>query len=561
MTETRETWRQRPYIVYESAEDSVCRVWRRGVLALDGGDGTDLLALGRAACAEELDYNRLHGSFCVIVYQKSEDAYLFFGDNAGAQLLFFDRKTGEFSDSFLALCRKKETLQPDPGGVALLLDFDQSPGEETAVRNIAKTRQDRFYRLGRDGTVRAFSKGLRRFSDMPRKLGLDDVFAPLLRGTDWKESCAICTGGTDSRTVLSDLCYRGAVPELLLTAHPGNPDIPTAAAVAEALGKELRLVDFSAREQGWLEKGFCFLDGAYDAVLSFRHLKKARYARAHGYRVEYGGVGGEFYKNDYCNVVRNWRARSRRERLDALLEDGTAIRASALYSGALRRAEEENEPLLREIVETAEREDGLLTACNRLGYALLCAGSGAITNGYAAACCKIDPLIDRSLVASASQETLFSHRMHRWQRRQIRTLAPQLADLPTDQGYSCSLKPMKLAEEQLKKLGYFADRALARLKRKLGLKWTSMEQRYWDEDYLQARREALWSECVRVCREREILAQNVTEEMIPLGMTGKILLLGLLFGPAFPQTYDKYHASFLDGDMNDNTAESRENDE
>ena len=549
MKENPTFWQNRPYCSYRQAEDEQLQVWCRGLLTRDGG-GSELLVLGREAWEGRLDYNCLHGGFCVVVYHRTEKGYLFFGDNAGSQYLFFDAAAGEFSDSFLALCRRRRSLQPDLSGLASMLDFEQTLGEGTAVLGIGKTQQDSFYRLGEGGTLRAFSKELRRFSDMPRDLSLDDCFAPLLRAAEGEKSCAICTGGTDSRAVLSALARHDAVPELLLTAHPGNPDILPAKAVAGALGKELRLVDFEPNESGWIEKGFCFLDGAYDAVLSYRHLKKARYVRTLGCSVEYGGVGGELYKNSYCNFVRNWRARSRRERLEALLEDGAAIRASSLYAEELRRAEEDNEPELRALIESAE--DGLLTACNRLGYSLLCIGSGAITNGYAAVCCKIDPLMDRSLAASASQESLFSHRMHRWQRRQIAQLAPQLAELPTDQGYSCSLKRAKLIEEQIKKLGFFADRALARFRRALGMSWSSREQRYWDEDYLAARRDPLWQECIRVCRQRGILAPDADGEAIPLAMTGKILQLGLLFSPSFNELYDRWAFSFLEEEAADN---------
>ena len=362
----------------------------------------------------------------------------------------------------------------------------------------------------------------------------------------------MCTGGTDSRTVLSDLARNERIPELILTAHPDNPDIAPASAMAQALGKELKLVDFTAGEQDWLVKGFCFLDGAYDAVLAFRQLKKARYVRSKGFEAEYGGVGGEFYKNDYCNTVRNWRARSRRQRLEALVENGGAIRTSALYSEKLREAEKKNESLLQGFVETAEREDGLLTACNRLGYSLLRAQSTAITNGYAAACCKLDPLMDRSLVASASQESPASHKMHLWQRRQIHALCPRLCELETDQGYSCSLKPGRLIGEELKKFSFFADRAWARLKRMLGMKWKSMEQRYWDEDYLAARADPLWKDCVSVCRDREILSPQAEEENLPLESTGTILQLGLLFSPSFDDLYDRCASCFPEEEAADN---------
>ncbi len=119
--------------------------------------------------------------------------------------------------------------------------------------------------------------------------------------------------------------------------------------------------------------------------------------------------------------------------------------------------------------------------------------------------------------------------MHMWQRKQIAKYCPSLSDIPTDQGYSCTLRPLRLFCERCKKLLFIADRVFNRIRRSLGLGFKSKEQRYWDEDYIEARKSELWQKALTYCREKGIIQQDVDETEIPLSDTGTLLLAGLLF--------------------------------
>ena len=93
-------------------------------------------------------------------------------------------------------------------------------------------------------------------------------------------------------------------------------------------------------------------------------------------------------------------------------------------------------------------------------YSLLSSNAGTITNGYASACCKIDPLMDCALAAAASRESFISYSMNMWQRKQIAKTCPSLINLPTNQGYSYTTQPMKLFAERCKKMDLLPNASL-----------------------------------------------------------------------------------------------------
>lgn len=52
--------------------------------------------------------------------------------------------------------------------------------------------------------------------------------------------------------------------------------------------------------------------------------------------------------------------------------------------------------------------------------------------------------MDRDVVASICSDKPMRHAMQVWQRNQIQKFYPQLAEIATDQGMSCSIRPDRL---------------------------------------------------------------------------------------------------------------------
>ena len=522
---------------YQAAENDKYSVWLSGLVLLEN-KSCDLLKLAELAFHQRLHYPSLSGNFKLMAYSREDDSYLFFGDHAGSQYFYIDTEHALFSDSLLDLRVKQgDAARLNMSAALELVEYGRTLGDKTLVFGIKKTCSNHYYRF-HDGKIEVFDKCLPTFSQMPEQISLDDVCGPFLSALGEEKVCAICTGGTDSRAILSNLIYRKVSPALLLTGHTTNPDIPIAEKIAQTLDLPLTLVSFQDREAGWLEKGFFFFDGMQDAVLSYRHLKKARHVKEKGYAFEFGGVGGEFYKNSFCLPFRQGHIRNKEKHLRQILS-GSGDSRRACFGDALRAARPETDTFVDTLIRKGLQEKSLLAACNHVGFEFLKSISGSVTNSYAAVCCKIDPLMDRRLIAAVSHKRPQRLAMHIWQRRTISAYAPALSDIPTDQGYSCSVNSWKLLKERWKKLRFYASRVTARLRQKLGLRYQSSIQHYWDNDYAVARESDCWKQALKRCEELGVLRKDVQEKEIPLNKTGIILQIGFLFHNDFQGLYAK----------------------
>lgn len=514
---------------YTKLEDTEYIMWYSGVIIAKGDDGERLTPfdIGKRAFQEGLDYNHLSGWFKFVVFSKPKNEWFFCGDHAGSQFFFYDSENKSFSDRMLKLrAMRGKKAEPDMEAISELFTLNRTYCGKTIVKGILKTKPDCYYRF-RDGNIEELSKNLEDFSSMDRHFSLEDVTFATLDAIGDEKVCAVLTGGTDSRAVLAALLAKGCKPSLVLTGHARNPDISISKKIADILALPLTIIDPSQREQGWLESSFAFLDGQYDVVLGYRHFQKARWAQEAGFKFEFGGIGGEFYKNAYCHPFR-WGLFKKQSAQD-LYEHLFQASSISWCGEKLKNAAQKDAESLREIARLGMCENSLLQRCNHIGFDMLRAGAGAITNGYASACCKIDPLMDRCLIAAASYEKPLAHSMHVWQRKQIARLAPELSGIETDQGYSCSLEPFKLSAERMKKFSFYAGRCIARIKRKMGWRYKSANAQYWNSDYVEARSTSAWTKAIKYCKTSGIIAADVTDEKIPMEQTGFILLVGMMF--------------------------------
>lgn len=525
-------WISKRGIQYQKAENEKYIVWYTGVLIADNSPVQNPLEVAKKAYENQLDYNLMSGCYKLVIFSKTENGYLFFGDHAGNQFFFFDEREGVFSDSFLELRKKREReIEIDMVAAFELIELGRILGEKTLIRDIKKTDADRYYRL-RNGKIEIFPKGLRLLSEMVENIQLDDVVAPMLKTVEAQKICAVCTGGTDSRVIISNLLFREQKPDLLLTGHSDNPDVPIAEKIARKAELPLALVQFSEHEEDWLKKSFCFMDGMYDVVLGYRHLMKAKHVAHRGYTVEFGGVGGEFYKNSFYLPFRRAHIRDKQRQIELVLA-GNGVSRKACFGDELRDAAKTYLREVGEINEKAKAEHGLLAVCNSAGFELLKSGAGSITNAYSAVCCKVDPLMDRRLIAVTSKKAAWTLSMHMWQRKQIARYCPTLSDIPTDQGYSCSVNMVVLLKERWKKLRFYSGRVVARLQRKMGLQYRDASAHYWDSDYMAARQDPSWKFAIEKCKELGVLQKDANDEEIPIAKTGEILQIGLLFAEDF----------------------------
>lgn len=524
---------------YQVFENDNFKILLSGIIGMSDKKKIDLYRIAEQVLSGVLDFNNLCGWYRIAICNKKNDSWIFWGDHTGSQYFFINKQKTRFCDSLLLLndicgLRKPE---PDLYAVSELLQYGRIFGSRTIFDHLKKTEPDYYY-LFSNGKIAVKNKKLKAFSKLPKSYHLYDVIDSSI-GKGGGKICAICTGGTDSRTVLAHLIYRGYRPDLYITGHSDNADIKIAKKLAETLKLPLTIISPEEKETNWIERGICFTDGGYDAVLSYRHFQKAQYVKSRGYVFEFGGVGGEFYKNSFCHPFRSGFPRKNDVEYfyRNIIENN--VLTTVWCGEKLLKAAERNRKAIKKIVGLSVEETSLLSVSNRIGYELLRSASGAITNGYSKYCIKIDPLMDRNLVAAVSQKSFMGLFMHIWQRKEIAKYCPELSNLETDQGYTCSLNVFAVFLEQMKRVRFYISRVIARTRRKLGLNYKKAEAHYWDFDYKQARQTAEWRHSVAYCKKIGILKNGIEDEMIPMAQTGNILLVGVIFSGQFSKIMDE----------------------
>ncbi len=513
---------------YQVIENAKYTIWWSGVFCYEEGEN-DVINFADSFLERTLDFNSVIGWFRFVIYDKKESTWYFFGDNSNSQHFFYDEQAGLFSDSLLDLVKSvTRKVRPNYSAIAHLLNEGYTINKDTIVEGLFRTDKNCFYSFDHKA-IKEFEKGLKSFSCLNRKFDSVSVLKPITSQLCDQLSAAVCTGGTDSRVVLSCLDYlRQPGVEYVLTGHEDNPDIKVATRIAKIQNKELNIIKPETNDTDWLSYAFSFSDGEYDVVLCYRHYLKALWEQKKGIRYEFGGLAGEFYKNVFCHPFLWFGKRKNTSFFCNTLLKGNYSKKGFLGK-KVKEAELNNSERLMVIASSVEQEKTMLEKGNRIGFDILSWKSGALTNGYSFVATKIDPLMDRQLCAYASHDNCLSHSMHIWQRKQVKKYCKKLADIITDQGYSCSLNPFILLYDCIKKSIFYIDRVFNRIRRKIGLGFKSAEQRFWDSDYRNARESEKWKMSVRRCKELEILDQNTEDDKIPLNLTGWILLIGMMF--------------------------------
>lgn len=311
-------------------------------------------------------------------------------------------------------------------------------------------------------------------------------------------------------------------------------------------GFPLKIIHPGEKEEHWLEKGVLFNDGCYDAVLSYRHLQKARWIKENGYHVEFGGLGGEFTKGVYYTPVR-WRfPRHGDETFYYEKMLASTGRLGKWCGVAIWESIDGYKPIVMELARKGTTEATMQAGCNAVVYDKLGYIMASQTNPNSDIFAKIDPMMDRRIVAAVSQKNHYSLAMNIWERRQIAKYCPILSDIETDTGLSCSVALIPLTKERLKKLAFYISRVISRIRKKLGLNYTTATSPLWDRDYAAARKTTTWKDAFVRCKELGFINEIADENDIPLNQTGHILLLGLVFSDNFESIFEEHHQTLYD---------------
>ena len=427
-----------PEFKYEISENASYKIWLSGVFCYDAD--IDILETACKLCCENFDFNRVYGFFRLIILDKTKNRYILVGDNSGSQYFYFDESNKRFSDSFIALRKQINNPTLDYSAISELFTLGAILGEDTIVKEIKKSDSN-YYFIVENNCIKKLSKKLVPFNKIDKfDNSFEQIMRKLLSKIKPDRIGAVLTGGTDSRVILSYLYYAGIRPELFLTGHKDNPDVTIAEEISEKLGLKLEVIDPDDENDDKLKTGYFFLDGAYDAVLSYRHYLKLKSVVHKKLSFEFGGLGGEFYKNDACHPIIYGLCGYKQHSYYYKTILKRNIKYLSFWGSDLIKGYERDYAKLDEISKLSDEESRFLSKCNRVFFELLKARGGSITNAYSAVCCKVDPLMDRNLIAVSSQTSSLRHDFKLWQKRLINKYCEKIAEIRTDQSFTCSLR-------------------------------------------------------------------------------------------------------------------------
>ena len=496
----------------------------------DGAEANPL-KIAHAVCDGRADFNDVYGFFRIAITDKVNGRVVFFGDNAASQVFFYDAETCKVSDSLLNLARfTGEKRSFNVKAAAQFLAFGGTVTNDTLVEGIMKTDADMYY-IMEGGKVTAKSKGLLPISEKYTKREVYDFVKLMIKGLDPEKMCARVTGGTDSRVVLAAVLKAGGRPHGFISGYEDNPDVAVAKEIGQVTGLDVTALHPGEKSADWINQAFAFSDGMQDVVGAYRQLVLTKLAAEKG-TLWFGGVGGEFYKNHFYKPVKDrmmFHNATAKDAVDMLFiaPMRTVLKDKAIGDAVRNLAGDLSKEIYEILSEVVGREKGNLAKFNMAGIKRM-QGFTGIANSIAGYVTQSDPLMDRHIIRNVSYKNPFALSMAVWNRKQVRKNYPALSNIRTDQGYTLSLNPVKLNAERIRKGLFWSSRVLARVRKKLGLRWKDITAHYWDNDYSDARKTTYWGGGLTLCERLRILKAGVKEEDIPMSWTGWIILFGMM---------------------------------
>lgn len=511
------------YKYYEN-ERTECALF--GIIALIDGDRVsyDVLDIAVRFCKGRLDFDNLVGFFRMVVYDKKSGRQYYFCDNAGAMRFFVDKKTNTVHDSFMSAVKNRNgDIAPCYGAIAQKFAWLRCMDDTTIVEGIIKLGAHFYYEQDWD-KLTEHHKGLRTFAEYPTNIDAKRITDILYGAIKDEKIGAVATGGADSRVVLSYLYNLGARPQLIITGRDDNPDVRIAQIIADTLNLPLATYNPDDIEDDWIERGFAACDGLCEAVEFYRHLRKTELSNRIGYHFEFGGVGGEYYKNFYPRYRRRGNIFcSKPEK--AFKSICKPMTMSAWMGDAVKAQSDKISGYVLDYMtySTGESEK---QAMNNSGNFYLMGVVSDIANPISLSVLKLDPLTDRHSIAAALNERMSPYyALCMWNRREVAKYCPELSDIPRDVGQTLSVDKKVIRKERFALRKLLFRRFIAKLKGKP----LNLSAKYWESDHSRSKKTKQFEEALVACKRIGVVSENATADSITTSLAGHILTIGLLF--------------------------------
>lgn len=479
---------------------------------------------------KRIDFPSIFGNYFVLIIDKRDSKKYFFTDNSGIFKSYIYKDS--IFTSFLEIVDYHKEIGLNDlnySSVVEFLHFGFTYFENTLIESVKRVSGDVYYTFEND-KIEKKSKGLTPISNSP-KVDINKFFSDFVYAVSDKRISLDLTGGFDSRLILSYFIKNNADFELALSGIPGNSDITIASKISGIIQKSFYPTIHSIVGTGEddLASIFDITDSQIDILDYHRNnqLNKDRLSR--GVDLHISGVGGELYKDFW------WLQ-------DFPFYNSKKINIEKLYDLRIESSSFPNY-ILGESVKSISTETRKSNLAKLKEYVLdsntktydniyynykMKTNAGvyiSVANNYFIS---YAPLLEFELVKVGFNLPRCLRFYNNFHRKVITANNPKLAKTRTTEGISSSSNwAIKFLD-----LFYYAidktKRLLKQILRKVFNKTYLQETPTNSDIYNIIRSNQFLEKSIQYLKEIKVLDKNVSADIIPNFLIGRILTLGFL---------------------------------
>ena len=481
--------------------------------------------------ADQICFNEFLGSFRVVLFNKTTASAILFCDNSGSACYFINEKANIVSDSLIELADSTNNLLPNYLSVAQFLQSEKIFGLDTLCRNIQRSDPYCYYLIDSSGIIKK-EKDLINIAKLTNYSSLHEILEEITKSAKHLGKLAvIITGGIDSRTILANMMSFGIPFDLAISGHEQHEDVKAAKIIAQKLGKKLLISDEQPQGDSWVLESFYASDGMWGTFQRYRLYRFNKMLEEQGYKLMIGGVNGELHKNDFVKHEFPFLCSGKID-LDRFYNYFFVRGHYPQYlmgeyiKESLSTCKTETIKQMRQFINTDRKNK----VYNQIGYWLMQNTVITLSNSTMRYITLISPLYERDCVAINYNVNPWKLVAKRYQRNEVTQWCPEIANIPSVHGYTCSNKTIDIITENIM---IYIKKA-----RKMYTKLVNFKETAAHIKTIKGRVDACFNEgimtdeyqlAIKKCKELEILPLDIDPISIPPTIADRLTTIGLLF--------------------------------
>lgn len=473
-----------------------------------------------------IGFNELYGAYHIILIDNSNNATCFFTDNAGFCCFYYNIDKSIISDSFLEMAEASEIITPNYQAITQFIHFNCIYSNSTICNEIVRTESIDYY-IYENLYIKSRDKNLLSLGNSKKYRDLHSFMKDVVYAAAGWKTADVITGGADSRTVLSHLYSLNVDVDLVISGSEQMVDVQIAREIADRMNKKLYISNEEVDEDNkdWIRELFIGTDGVTGTFSKHRLHKKNKALESLGYNLEYGGVSGELYKNSFLNQ-------------DFPFYYTGEVNKSKFYKIKVYPSYYGDKFLTERIIgQAAKMEENVINylfdyeggekskVYFRAGSRIMRYRMVALSNSNNISVPSISPFAEIDMMRLTYDKNPWELEINKWQRREVSTYCPLIADIRTDRGVTLQDANMKIYKEALLSYLYLF---------KVWSKRTIIKKKKEDpierlDIYVKGRERREFIMAMDKCKELNIIKSDCIIESIPDDLADTLMTIGLTF--------------------------------